>query len=230
MGGRHQAGGNPDPMKTLKILSGGAAHGLVEKIRPAFEAATGCTVDGTFSAVGAMRDKLLAGEPADVMILTRTLIDQLAAGGHVMRASMTDVATVATAIAVRNGDPLPPMRDAGDLTKVLFEADAIHIPDPENATAGWLFVHLMKTLGFWSDIKGKLRLAPNGATAMRALATSTARRPIGWTQETEIRATPGVVLVRLPPEHEPVTIYTAAITTTTRLPEEAAALIARLGN
>ena len=52
-------------MKTLRILSGGATHGVVEKARAAFEAASGCTIDGTFSAVGAMRDRLLAGEPAD---------------------------------------------------------------------------------------------------------------------------------------------------------------------
>ena len=52
-------------MKTLRILAGGAAQSLVEKARPGFEAAGGCIIDGTFSAVGAMRDRLLAGEPAD---------------------------------------------------------------------------------------------------------------------------------------------------------------------
>ena len=72
-------------MPVLRILAGGAAQALVEKARPGFEAPTGCTIDGTFSAVGAMRDKLLAGEPADIVILSRALIDELARSGHVVR-------------------------------------------------------------------------------------------------------------------------------------------------
>ncbi len=64
---------------------------------------------------------------------------------------------------------------------------------------------------------------------MRALAASTARRPIGCTQETEIRATPGVTLVAaLPPGCELVTIYTAAVATPSQSPAVAAALVAAL--
>ena len=59
----------------LRILSGGAAQGLVGALAPQFEAETGCEIGGTFGAVGAMRDKLLAGEPADLLILSRALID-----------------------------------------------------------------------------------------------------------------------------------------------------------
>ena len=45
---------------TLRILSGGAAAGLVRQLQPAFEAAHGCRLEATFGAVGAMRDQLLA--------------------------------------------------------------------------------------------------------------------------------------------------------------------------
>ena len=48
-------------MKTLRILSGGAAQGLVEQLRPAFEAETGCTIDGTFGAGGYSRASLERG-------------------------------------------------------------------------------------------------------------------------------------------------------------------------
>jgi molybdate transport system substrate-binding protein len=216
-------------VKTLRILSGGAAHGLVERIRPAFEAETGCTIDGTFSAVGAMRDKLLAGEPADVMILSRALIGELAKSGHVVAASVTDVAHVATAIAVRKGDPLPDVGTADGLRVALAKADAIHFPDPAQATAGIHFAQVIRKLGLWDQVESRLRLAPNGATAMRALAASTERRPIGCTQETEIRTTPGVTLVApLPAGYDLVTTYTAAVTTRATAPAEAAALIARL--
>jgi molybdate transport system substrate-binding protein len=216
-------------VRRLRILSGGAAHGLVERIRPSFESRTGCTIDGTFSAVGAMRDRLLAGEPADVMILSRALIDELAKSSHVVASSITDVARVATSVAVRQGDPLPDIATADALRAALAAADEIHFPDPAQATAGIHFAGVIKKLGLTDQVADRLRLGPNGATAMRALAASTARRPIGGTQETEIRATPGVVLVApLPPGCDLVTTYTAAITTTARAPAEAATLFATL--
>ena len=216
-------------MKVLRLLAGGAAHGLVERVRPAFEAATGCTIEGTFSAVGAMRDRLVAGAPADVMILSRALIDGLVKSGHVVASSVTDVARVATAVAVRQGDPLPAIADKAALRAALLAADAIHFPDPAQATAGSHFAKVMKELGISDQVSGRLKLAPNGNTAMRALAASAAARPIGCTQETEIRATPGVVLVGpLPPGCDLVTTYTAAVTATAQAPAEAAEFIARV--
>ena len=71
-------------MNTLRLLGGGAVHGLVEASRGWFAAATGHAIEGTFGAVGAMRARLLAGEPADVVVLTRTLIGELAREGHVV--------------------------------------------------------------------------------------------------------------------------------------------------
>ncbi|HEX7198289.1 MAG TPA: substrate-binding domain-containing protein, partial [Dongiaceae bacterium] len=76
-------------MTAVRVLSGGAAQGLVEAARPAFEAATGARIDATFGAVGVMCDLILTGDPADLAILSRTLIDELAAGGHLMPASIT---------------------------------------------------------------------------------------------------------------------------------------------
>ena len=99
-------------LMSLRILSGGAAQGLVGAVAPQFEAETGCSIGGTFGAVGAMRDKLLTGEPADLLILTRALIDDLARAGHVVAGSAVDVGTLATAVAVRSGDPAPAVGDA----------------------------------------------------------------------------------------------------------------------
>jgi molybdate transport system substrate-binding protein len=200
-------------MSVLRLLSGGAAHAAVERVRPAFEAETGWRIDGTFGAVGAMKAKLLAGEPADLMILSRALIDELARDGKVQTDSVRDVARVATAIAVRAGDAAPAVGDRDALRTTLLAADEIHFPDPEQATAGIHFAKVMTALGIAAQVAARLRTAPNGATAMRALAQSKAAHPIGCTQETEIRATPGISLVApLPPGCELVTVYTAACT------------------
>lgn len=42
---------------------------------------------GTFGAVGMMKDKLLAGEPCDVIILSEALITQLTASAHLVAGS-----------------------------------------------------------------------------------------------------------------------------------------------
>ncbi|WP_296385184.1 substrate-binding domain-containing protein [Reyranella sp.] len=105
----------------------------------------------------------------------------------------------------------------------------MHFPDPALATAGIHFAKVMRELGIWDRVQGRLKLAPNGNTAMRALAASTARRPIGCTQETEIRATPGIVLAGpLPPGCDLTTVYAAAVTSTAQAPAEAVRFIARL--
>ncbi len=210
-------------MTRLRVLAGGAAQSLVDKARDGFD------IDGTFSAVGAMRDKLLAGEPADIVILSRALVEGLAGSGHVVADTLADVAQVATAVAVRRHDPLPAIGTAAALAGALVEADEIHFPDPAQATAGIHFAKVMRALGIWDRVESRLKRAPNGNTAMRALAASTARRPIGCTQETEIRATPGIVPVGpLPPGCELTTIYTAAVTSTAQAPAEARRFIARL--
>ncbi|CAN5919757.1 substrate-binding domain-containing protein [soil metagenome] len=216
-------------MKTLRILSGGAAQGLVESVRAAFEAETGCTIDGVFGAVGAMKARLLSGESADLLILSRGLIDELGLMGHVVPTSARDIGIVATAIAVRRGDTPPAVGSAEDLRVALRAADEIHFPDPALATAGIHFAQVMSDLGLADELAGRLQPAPNGATAMRALAASKSRHPIGCTQATEILSTPGIALVApLPAGCDLATTYTCGVNVHTAVAAEAALLIGLL--
>jgi molybdate transport system substrate-binding protein len=216
-------------VKSVRVLGGGAAQGLVEALRSSFETKTGCRIDGVFGAVGVMKARLLAGEPADLMILSRALINGLTRDGHMAADSARDVGVVQTAVAVRRGDPLPAVGSAADLRTALLAADAIHFPDPEQATAGIHFAKVMKELGIWDAVGDRLHAAPNGAAAMRALAASQDRRPLGCTQATEIVATAGTVLVApLPPGCDLATVYAAAIVTQSAASSEAAELIALL--
>ncbi|MGB0084287.1 MAG: substrate-binding domain-containing protein, partial [Rhodomicrobiaceae bacterium] len=90
----------------LRLLSGGAAHALVGALAPRFKAETGFEIDGSFGAVGGMKARLLEGDPADMLILTRAIIEELAAaGGKVEPGSIADLGPVRTAIAARAGDP-----------------------------------------------------------------------------------------------------------------------------
>ena len=214
---------------TLKILSGGAAHALVEALAPTFTAETGLAVTGDYGAVGGMRARIAAGEAADLAILSRALIDGLVAGG--LAYDPVDVGVVETGIAFRAGDDLPAVTDAEALRAALAAADAVYLPDPASATAGIHFAGVIERLGLTATLAGRLRPHPNGASAMRALAAASERRPIGCTQVTEILAVPGVVLAGpLPPGLDLATTYTAAVLAAARHPEAARDLARRLGS
>jgi molybdate transport system substrate-binding protein len=214
----------------LAILSGGAAQGLVTALAGRFKAETRCDIAGTFGAVGAMRDKLLAGAPADLLILTRALIEELTYSGYVVPGSAADLGVVRTGVAVRDGASAPPIGDAAALRSALLAADAIYFPDPKLATAGIHFAKVVDALGIAGEVATRLRTFPNGAAAMQALAGSTNARPIGCTQVTEILNTPGVTLVGpLPKQFELATIYTAGVCTRSTLPEQARQLATLLG-
>lgn len=210
----------------LRFVSAGAAQGLVRRTG----AEDGVEIDGHFGAVGAMREKLLAGEPCDVVILTRAQVAELVKTGHVALAGIADLGAVETSIAVRAADAAPDVHDAGSLRDVLRAADALYFPDPQKATAGVHFAHVLRTLGIHDEVAPRFRTAPHGAAAMAAMAQA-GGKPVGCTQATEILATPGVRLVApLPPGLELRTVYTAAVSATAANPSDAARFVERLAS
>jgi len=213
-------------MTHLNILSGGAAQGLVASLAPQFKALTGFDIEGEFGAVGAMADKLRTGTPADILILTAALIAKLAGEHLVVSASISDVGVVETAMAVRAGDPKVSVGDAASLRAAFRAADAIFVPDTKVSTAGIHVAKILQQLGIADEVSARLKIFPNGATAMRQLAASSAKRPLGCTQSTEIISTEGVILSgSLPPGCELSTVYTAAVTTQAVNARQAQALI-----
>jgi molybdate transport system substrate-binding protein len=213
-------------MSSLNILSGGAAQGLVASLAPDFKALTGFDITGEFGAVGVMADKLRKGTPTDIVILTAKIVADLAGENLVVAASMADVGLVETAIAVRAGDPPVAVKDAAALRDAFLAADAIFVPDIKVSTAGIHVAKVLQQLGIADAVEARLKIYPNGATAMRHLAASDAASPIGCTQSTEIISTPGVVLSgSLPPGCELATMYTAAVTARAAHAKQAEALI-----
>jgi len=201
-------------MTALRVLSGGAAQGLITSVAPKFEAATGWTIAGDYGAVGIMAGRLRSGEAVDAIVLTAALVDALKVEGIVAAGSIRPVGAVETALAVRAHDAIAPVVDTGVLSQTLLMANAIFVPDTVSSTAGAHVMKVLRQLGIADRVASRLKIFPNGATAMRALAQSDAARPIGCTQATEIVATPGLQLAgALPDAFALTTTYTAAITT-----------------
>ena len=214
--------------RTLRIISGGAAHGLVSRLQDAFEQQHGCRIEGSYGAVGAQKDKLLAGAPCDLLILTQALIDELSSQGHAVAASARAVGLVQTGVALKAGHAPVAVDSPEQLKALLQKAPEIYFPDPAKATAGIHFFKVLQALGL-ADDAARLKTYPNGATAMAALAQSGEPEAVGCTQVTEILITPGVQLVGLlPSPYELTTTYTGAVASGAQEAELAAALLAAL--
>jgi molybdate transport system substrate-binding protein len=213
---------------TLNILSGGAAQGLVARVQPAFERQHDARIAGTFGAVGLMKEKLIAGDLCDLLILSDTLVKGLVAEGRADAATVCPIGGVKTGVALKRGRTPVAIRNVDDLKALLQSASAIYYPDPQKATAGIHFHKVLQALGLAGEAS-RLRTFPNGATAMAALARAPEADAVGCTQVTEILITPGVHLTGLlPAPHELTTVYTAAVAAGAQQPQLARALIAAL--
>lgn len=216
-------------MTMLRILSGGAAQTVVERIAAEFKRETGHDIGAEFSAVGAMAARLSAGEPADIVILTATLIDELTAKGLLAAGSRADLGRVGTGVAVRAGTPLPDVSSVKALRGNMLAARKIVCPDPAVATAGKVVMQLTERLGIDAQVRGKMHFFPNGYAAMNWLAASGGRLEMGITQVTEILPNKGVTLSGpLPSALQARTLYSAGVAAHTREPDVAKAFVARL--
>jgi len=202
-------------MSDIKILSGGAANGLVNAVRSEFLAVTGHGIVGDFGAVGGMFDRIVGGEAVDIVVLSQKLMEALGDKGLINADSMTPLGKVVTGLAVRNDQAKPSVGTADQLKQTFLNSDAIYIPDHIKSTAGIHIAGVLEKLGIFETVQPRLKSFPNGQTAMAAMAKGDDTHPIGCTQMTEILNTEGVAYVGdLPAGLDLTTVYTAAVSAT----------------
>jgi molybdate transport system substrate-binding protein len=211
----------------LHIISAGAALGLARQV---LGDQISINVGLNFGAVRTMYDHFVTGVPCDLLLLTRAQIDELDTAGCLVEGSVMDVGHVKTGIAVRSDVKTNPAIDTAESLKAtLLEASSLYCPDMKQSTAGFHVANMLKTLGIWEAMKGKISEHPNGATAMRMMDSSNDANSIGCTQVTEIIYTPSVRLVGLlPHEFELSTVYTIAVPKRSTQPETALAAASKL--
>jgi len=209
-------------MIEIRVLSGGAAAGVVKGIQEDFENTHQCKINGTFSAVGAMRDLVLQGEACDLVILSKSLVEELVSSGHVDPISVKSLGIVPTGIAIpsKRTSSSPKITTVDELKEAFMSAPALYFPDMQKSTAGIHFMKVMKTLGLDEELADRFKTFPNGATAMAQMALDPNTNVIGGTQTTEINICPGVNLVGLLPQAlELNTDYTLGICKNSKNPD-----------
>jgi len=117
----------------LKVLSGGAVKAALTELAETWGRETGNRVTITYATTGASLQKLAAGEPADVVVLTTEAIDQLAAKGTVIAGTRADVARVGIGVAVRAGSPQPDISTPEAVTRTVCSNCAARLPSAVTA-------------------------------------------------------------------------------------------------
>src|SRR5512134_3159048 len=87
----------------IRVLSTLALKGAVHSLAGHFAAAGGTRIDADFAPTLALLQRLRAGEAADVVILTREGLDEVAREGRMATESCVDLARSYVGLAVKAG-------------------------------------------------------------------------------------------------------------------------------
>ena len=210
----------------LRVLSAGAAKGLVLDLASAFTAETGIEIDAFFGAVGTVKEKFLADDACDTLILTAPLVEHFITQDLLLANSQASLGTVHTGIVVPVGHKCPDISTIAAFRASLLVSKGIYMPDGERSTAGIHFMKVLHRLGIEREIRRNLKPFPTGDEAMRHLAEAVEENALGCTQITEIKYTKGLNLVGLlPKEYDLSTVYEAAASRRSAEPEASRQLV-----
>jgi molybdate transport system substrate-binding protein len=193
----------------LVVYAAGAAKAAVTELAPSYERDSGRSLRLAFGTVGALRDRILAGEKADVAILSAAGIEALRKSGRAT-GETAPIGSVEVAVAVKKGASLPAIATEDELRAALLAARSIAYADPAHgATAGTHFARVLERLGIADAVKAKALVVPFGIEAVEAVAAGKAE--LGISQSSEIAPDPGVTLAGgLPGTLALRTVYVAA--------------------
>lgn len=196
---------------TIKVLSADVFTGVLEAPLGEFERMSGHGVTIHYGTAGAVRNRVQAGEVADVVILPRPMLDECLAQGRIVTGSIVSFARSAVGVGVRKGAPKPDVGSVESVRIALLAATTISYPDPRRGGAtGILFTRVLERLGIADVMRGRTRFPAPGEFAVDVVARGEAE--IAIAQPMEMLSRSGVELIGLlPPElQDPASFVFAA--------------------
>jgi len=150
----------------IKVLTSVALTSALNQVAPNFEQATGNKLNISYSLIADIRKRMLEGEAADVIILSRPVMDELDKQQKFASGSMTNVAGTPVALAIRAGSPKPDISTVEALKRTLLDAKSIVYADPaKGGASGVYFAHVLNRLGIADQLKSKTILVPGPQAA-----------------------------------------------------------------
>lgn len=200
-------------MATLRIFSGGAPKEIFLQLTPQFEQTFGHKVEYVFAVMSALRDKVAAGDKADVLVMPTNILDDYQKNGVVQAQGRAILGLVSVNAVVRTGAPKPDLSTPDKVKQSILNSRTIVHATPGATPSGTHMGKLIEQLGIADAMKGKIIHRPALEGGVQLVASGEAE--IGFYPKSEVINTEGLSLVGpLPAAIQLTTIYGAAVTTT----------------
>jgi molybdate transport system substrate-binding protein len=205
----------------VRLLSTLALQGALIRLAKQFETATGIRIAADFAPTVGLLPRLRGGEPADLVILTREGIDELAEEGRVVADSRIDLARSYVGVAVVAGAPHPDIATAGALRAALLAARSVAYS--RIGASGIFFAQLIAQLGIAAEINAKATIVPAVFTAERLIS---GEADLAIQQISELKQVAGIEVVGpIPLELQTPGLFSAGIMAEAKRRSEAERLL-----
>lgn len=205
-------------MADLRIFSTLGVVSVLEELLPRL----GLKVDPVFEPTKRLMDRIVAGERADLAILTSEAIDELMASGVLVPGSRFDLARSYVGMAVAPGAPRPDISTVDAFRATLLAARTIAYS--RAGASGIFFAGLLERMGLSAEVNAKATIIPSGFTGQLLLD---GKVELAVQQVSELMAVPGIdILGKIPMEIQPDTIFSAALFAGTAKAQEARDFVA----
>ncbi|HZP71666.1 MAG TPA: substrate-binding domain-containing protein [Pseudolabrys sp.] len=212
-------------MATLRIMSGGAPKEIFLELTPRFEKQSGHKADYLFAVMSALRDKLAAGEKADVLVMPTNILDAYQKDKIVRPEGRAVLGLVSINAVVRAGAARPDLSTPEKVKQAMLASRAITHATPGATPSGTHMGKLVEQFGIADAMKGKIIHRPALEGGVQLVASGEAE--IGFYPKSEVVNTDGLTVVGpLPATIQLTTIYGAAVTTASGAPDAGKAFIA----
>jgi molybdate transport system substrate-binding protein len=208
----------------IQVMSGGAPKEVFTLLTPKFEQQTGNKVKFNYAVITAIREKLAAGERADVLILPVPVLDVLAKEGKVRPDTRAAFGTLGISVAVKEGAPKPDISSKEKFKAAMLAAKSVVHATPGQTPSGNHMAKVIDELGIADAMKTKTIHKPALAGGVQLVASGEAE--LGIYPASEVAGVKGVTIVGPLPQGLDLTIvYGGAAMTGGAAPDAAAAFV-----
>lgn len=210
------------------LMSGGAPKDVLQTLIPQFEKSTGHRVVMQHILVSALRQKILAGETADVLLMPTNVLDNLASLRKIREEDRASFGILKLVAIVRKGAPRPDISNVEAFRRVLVQAPSVVYSTPASTPSGAHMATMVSQLDISEVVERKVTYRP--ALDGGAIMVAKGQAAIGIYPASEVVHVKGIASLGPLPEPLQLTLtYGGAIATTSKAPEPSRELIRFLG-
>jgi molybdate transport system substrate-binding protein len=204
----------------IVLFTSNSMRAVIDALLPQYERATGNAVRVSYDPAKIMRQRIDAGETADVGILGRAMLDELAEQGKIVPESRRTLARCGVGVGVFAGRPKPDVSTLESFKRALLDAKSIAFT--VSGASGIHFSSVIEKLGIAEAIHAKAVRQPGGLVGELLVA---GKADLAIQQIPELMAVPGVEVVGpLPQEIQATSTSGVGVFTSSRHKAAAQAL------